>query len=270
MLNSRQTRRGSVLLALLLSVSLLEGAAGPAPQARRRARPTSGPTARAHATPAPFRAGEALEFRVLWSKYLVNAATLRLSVVEQRPFYGHPAWHFQALAHTISTMRIVFPLDDQFDSYTAPSDWASLQYELYLHEAGKQETSLYRMTTDDDPAPPVGTAVRVLPGTRDPLGLIYALRATDWQRTPEARVWVFDGRKFYEVESRLEASADKVSVPAGNFLATRIGVRVFERGTELAGTHFQLWLAHDAKGTPVLLEAELPLGSARVELVRAD
>ena len=221
-------------------------------------------------TSVPFRAGERLNYRLLWSTFSVEAATIRLAVVERRAFYSREAWHFQALAHTIAAMRLVFILDDQFDSYSDSAALASLQYEMYLREGGKKEDGVFRMTVQGDPAPASGSAVRVLPGTRDPLGLLYYLRAVDWQRTGEVHCPVFDGRKLYEVKARRGLDRGQVSVAAGKFTASRIDLRVFERGSELAQTRFSVWLAHDASRTPVLLEAEVPLGTARVELTRVE
>ncbi len=85
------------------------------------------------AIPVPFHAGEILEYRVLLSKYAVNAANIETTVVEQRNFFGRPAWHFRAIAHTMDTTRMLFALDDQFDSYTSALNLYSFQYEMYLH-----------------------------------------------------------------------------------------------------------------------------------------
>jgi hypothetical protein len=94
----------------------------------------------------PFRSGENLDYRVLLSKYALNAAKIEIMVVEQRNFFGHPAWHFRASAHTMDTTRTLFPLDDQFDSYTSAANLFSLQFEEYLHERGETQTNVYRMT----------------------------------------------------------------------------------------------------------------------------
>jgi hypothetical protein len=39
----------------------------------------------------PFNPGERLSFRVIWSKFSVNAATIQLAVVERRDFFGRAA-----------------------------------------------------------------------------------------------------------------------------------------------------------------------------------
>ena len=218
----------------------------------------------------PFRAGEKLDYRLLWSSFLVNAATVQLAVPERRLFYGRAAWHFQAVAHTVDTMRALFSLDDQFDSYAESANLISLQYEMYLREQGKHENHILRMSAEGDSAPGTGPAVRVLPGTRDAVAFLYSLRLIDWSRNKEAHGPVFDGHKLYEAKAQVVLERGDVSVPAGHYVASRIELHIYERGRELADTRFWLWLAHDAARTPVLIEAELPLGTARVELIRAQ
>lgn len=218
------------------------------------------------AAPVPFRSGEILDYRVLFSKYAVNAAKIETTVVEQRNFFGHPAWHFRAIAHTMDTTRALFAIDDQFDSYTSAANLFSLQFEMYLHEQGKAQTNLYRMTADGDPAPADATALRVALGTRDAISFLYTLRAADWQRTPELRAPVFDGRRLYDAVVRVDTPQGAVAVPAGNFSAFRVSIRLFDHGKELTDTKLWLWMTKDAARTPVLVEAEIPFGTARIEL----
>jgi hypothetical protein len=218
------------------------------------------------AIPVPFRSGENLEYRVLLSKYALNAAKIETMVVEQRNFFGHPAWHFRASAHTMDTTRTLFPLDDQFDSYTSAANLFSLQFEMYLHEQGKAQTNVFRMTLEGDPAPPDATAVRVLPGTRDAIGFLYDLRAADWQRTPELHAPIFDGRRLYDAIARIDTPQGTVTVPAGTFPAFRVSIRLFDHGKEVTETKLWVWFTKEASHTPVLVEAEIPFGTARIEL----
>lgn len=197
----------------------------------------------------------------------MNAANVETTVVEQRNFFGHPAWHFRAVAHTMDTTRALFAIDDQFDSYTSAANLVSLQYEMYLHEQGKAQTNLYRMTAEGDPSPADATAVRVLPGTRDAIGFLYNLRAADWQRMAELKAPVFDGRRLYDVIARIDTPQGNVSVPAGNFPAFRVALHLFDHGKELTDTRLWVWFAKDTPHIPVLVEAEIPFGTARIELM---
>ncbi len=231
-------------------------------------KPASGPAEPADAGLLLPR-GESLEFTAHVAK-LSNVAALRLVVGERRSFLGRPAWHLQAFAHTQNPLRMVFELDDQFDSYSDAATLASFQYELHLSERGQKVNSVLRMTTGGEPAPPDATAARVVPGTRDPLGMMQYLRTVDWKKTPEVRSPVFDGHKLYDVRARLAGVAESVTVPAGQFTASKIALRVFDGGVETKDTNFALYLANNAAHTPVLLEAVLPFANARVELLRAQ
>jgi uncharacterized protein DUF3108 len=256
-------------LAALAAAALAFASAGYTQQSKKnKSKGKTKPVAAASvAAPVPFQSGENLEYRVLFSKYAVNAAKIQTTVVEQRNFFGRSAWHFRAVAHTMDTTRALFAIDDQFDSYTSAANLFSLQYEMYLHEQGKAQTNLYRMTGDNDPAPPDVTAVRVAPGTRDAISFLYNLRAADWQKTPELKIPVFDGRKLYDVIAKVDTPQGNVIIPAGNLPAFRVALRVFDHGKEMTDTRFWLWMTKDAAHTPVLVEAEIPFGTARIELL---
>jgi hypothetical protein len=236
--------------------------------------PAAGPAVKKESAPpaevfAP-RPGETLEYDATVTQLNSTVANLKLTVNEKRPFGAKPSWHFQAFAHTENPYRMVFELDDQFDSYSDARNMTSLQYEMHLNERGQKVDSVQRLLPSVEDPPPDGTsAARVLPGTRDPLGLLQFLRGVDWSKTPEVRSPVYDGRKLYDTRATVSTSATAVIVPAGKFTATKIEIRVFDNGTEMKDAHFFLYLANDTARTPVLMEAVLPVATARVELTRA-
>ncbi len=113
---------------------------------------------------APLRAGETWSYSANVSK-LNSVANLQLKVVEKRNVAGKNAWHLQAFAHTENPLRMVFTLDDQFDSYSDASTLVSMQYEMHLNEKGQTVNSVQRLTANGrEPAPADAIAVRVLPG----------------------------------------------------------------------------------------------------------
>jgi len=217
----------------------------------------------------PLRAGEMLQYTANVSS-LSNVADLRLQVGERRQFFGKSAWHLQAFAHTENPLRMVFALDDQFDSYSDATSMTSLQYEMHLDERGQKVTSVQRMsTTGSEPAPTNASETRVLPGTRDPLGMMQFLRHVDWTKTTEVRSPVYDGHKLYDVRARVTSQGEAVTVPAGSYKASKVEIHVFDNGQEMKDAQFTLFVANNAAHTPVLLEAVMPFATARVELIRA-
>jgi hypothetical protein len=236
------------------------------------AKPATKTKAKKKALPAeaalPLKTGEVLNYTADVAK-LDSVATLTLKVAGQGSFLGKSVWHLQAAAHTLKPLRVVFELDDQFDSYSDARTLESLQYEMRLNERGQKVQSIQRMTpTGRDPAKAGTTEARVVPGTRDPLGMMQYLRTVDWKETREVSSPVYDGHKLYEVRAKLANPSVAVGVPAGEYRATKIEIHVFENGVESKDASFALYLANDAGRTPVLLEAVMPIATARVALAK--
>ena len=241
------------------AVAASPSVAAPATAAGAKAAPAGDPG-------LPLKGGEVLDFTADVAK-VSNVATLELQTVEKRNFYGKNAWHLQALAHTQNPLRMVFELDDQFDSYSDASTMTSMQYEMHLSERGQKVTSVQHLTsTGRDAASPNAVQTHVLPGTRDPLGMMQYLRHVDWTKTQKVEGPVYDGHKLYDVIASLAGSGQSVSVPAGNYSADKVEIRVFDNGQEMKDAHFFVYFAKNEARTPVLLEAEMPFASARVAL----
>ena len=215
--------------------------------------------------PVPFRAGETLTYRISWSVFS-NAASLELSAPERRELFGWKTWHFRGVAHTLSSVRSLFPIDDQFDSYTDTATLDSHQFETHLNEMGRSTNQVLRLAPAGKPSnlpPPI---IVVPLGTRDALGAVYALRDVDWQNTVDFRAPVYDGRDLYEIRASRESADESVKVPAGAYSAWHIAIRVFQSQKELSAVHYMMWIASDAARTPVVMQAELPFGTLRAEL----
>jgi hypothetical protein len=240
-----------------------------APEPVETKKPAAEPAV-ATAPPSPIRVGEIWAYSANVSR-LNAVANLSLKVEDRKKFLGKNAWHLQAFVHTENPLRMVFPLDDQFDSYSDTSSLVSMQYEMHLNEKGQTVNSVQRMTASNrEPAPADAGAARVLPGTRDPLGMMQYLRTVDWAKTPKVRSPVYDGHKLYDVYANLQGKDEKVTVPAGSFNAMKIELRVLDNGTEMKDAHFTLYLTANEARMPVLLEAILPFATARVELVKTQ
>jgi len=272
---STKTRATRTLFALLC-VSVLAIALVPPAQSVARAvlAKNSAGSQKQKAPPAkdapraavvPFHVGEQLEYRLSWATFL-TAGTVRLSVVERRTLYGWDAWHFRATGSSESPLRTLFTIDDEFDSYTDAATFVSHQFESYLDELGRKEKNIMELTPQG--TVPRGTVASVIvpPATRDPLDFIESVRAFDWERYPELRVPVFDGKNLYDIHAARDAADEKITVPALTCNATRIGIHVFAAGKELDHTKILIWLQRDGARMPVAIQADLPLGTFRMEL----
>jgi len=219
--------------------------------------------------PMPFRVGEKLDYQVSWSSFS-TAATVELTIPERRDLYGWQTWHFRAVAHTVSPVRTLFPIDDEFDSYTDAATLEGRLYQTYLNELGRKSDEMWAFIPEGQTPRAPGSAVIVLRGTRDPLGAFYTMRGVDWQREAEASSPVYDGHHMYVMRATREAIGDAVAVPAGKFSATRIAVQVFEQNRPLSGVHFTVWLADNSSRTPVLMRADMPFGALRIQMIASS
>jgi hypothetical protein len=271
--------RAGLALAALLSASVLvfpaahsspKAAAGAYASAQRQAaRLKSAAVTVMREPPMAFRAGETLNYRVAWAAFS-SAASVQLTVPERRDLFGSKTWHFRAAAHTLSPVRMLFAIDDQFDSYSDEATLASRRYETHLNEMGRQQDQVLHFVSPGQTSRAPGPHVEVLAGTRDPLGALYALRGVDWQRTPEFRAPVYDGRDIFEMSAKRESPSETLAIAGAPISASRVSVRVFQHGRELSAIRFSVWLANDAARTPVVIQAQLPFGNLRAELTSAS
>jgi len=251
----------SISILAVLSVQPESSCSGAAAQKQRAAPAKSNPKAAS----VPFQSGEQLEYRLSWANFL-TAATVHLTIVERRELYGWDAWHFRATGSSEQPLRTLFAIDDEFDSYTDASSFVGRQFEMYLDELGRKDTN--RMELTPQGTVPRGSVASVIvpPATRDPLGFLESVRAINWEREPELRVPVFDGKNLYEIRAARDALNEKISVPGLTCNATRVAIHVFQKGVELDRTKIAIWLQRDGPRMPVAVQAELPLGEFRMEL----
>lgn len=219
-------------------------------------------------SPVPFHTGEKLTYHVSWSVFS-TAASLELSAPERRDLFGHQTWHFRGVAHTLNSVRTLFSIDDQFDSYSEVAGLDCLQFEMHLNEMGKSTNQVLHLAPGNQ-KPQLPPPIVIVPrDTRDPLGIVYSLRTVDWSRTPEFRAPAYDGHDLYEVRASRQATGEAVKVAAGAYSTSRISISVFQNQKEVAAVHYMLWIAADDARTPVLMDANLPFGTIRAELTSA-
>jgi Protein of unknown function (DUF3108) len=264
---------GVLLAGVIIVFPVARGFRGAAAETRgsgqrRAAKPNTAVATGSPSSAMAFHAGETLNYRVAWAAFS-SAATVQLTVPERRDLFGWKTWHFRATAHTLSPVRSLFAVDDQFDSYSDEATLASHQYETHLSEMGRKQDQVLHLVSPGQTSRAAGPSVEVLAGTRDPLGAFYALRGVDWQRTPELRAFVYDGRDVFEMSAKRESASETVTVAGGQFSASRVTVRVFQHGKELPSIRFSVWFTNDAVRTPVVIQAQLPFGNLRAELASA-
>lgn len=228
-----------------------------------RSRPPAGAPTENARVPA-FLIGEVLNYRVDWQRY-AGAGTAQLQVVDRGNFYGSQMWHFRAAVHTAEPVRALYAMDDQIDSYAQFAGLETSQYQEHFREFGKPQDTDVALTSPGEMSNARAPHVIVPLGTHDPVSAIYSLRATDWLQTPELRLPVYDGQDVFEMVAK-RGERTEVQIAAGVYTAMEIDIRLFDQDHEIPDEQFKVWLADDARQTPILCTADLPIGLLRIEL----
>ena len=108
-----------------------------------------------------------------------NAADVQLAVVEQRQPTASPLLHLRATLRSLPPLRNLFPVDDQFESFSDARTLESRQYEFHLNELGETENRVAHLATVAGARAAHLPGVIVPAGTQDPLGVLYSMRAVD-------------------------------------------------------------------------------------------
>jgi hypothetical protein len=178
--------------------------------------------------------------------------------------------HLRATLHSLPPLRNLYPVDDRFDSFSDARSLVSRQYEFHLDEMGEKENRINHFATAGAPHTHGASLVVVPSGTEDPLGVLYSLRSADWEREPAFRTLMYDGHDVFEVRAHLEVASEKIAVGAKNYSAAQVAVRLFAHGKEVPKTALSIWFAADPAHTPILLDAAMPYGNIRAELLPGE
>lgn len=214
--------------------------------------------------PAVLRVGEVLNYRIDWQRY-AGAGLAQLRIVDRGDFYGSLAWHFRASVHTAQPLRALYPMDDQIDSYALVPGLRGRGYEEHFREFGQPQDTSRTLVAPGEVSEARAPRVIVPRGTRDLVSAIYLLRVTNWSEQPELRVPVYDGQNVYEMVAKA-GDPSELRLGGGNYQAREIAIRLLDGKKEIPDESFRIWLAEDGARTPLVGEADLPMGKVRMEL----
>ena len=242
--------------------ALLTGAAGPrgagaaAPRAER---------------PVPFKVGETLEYDVGWSSYL-TAGTATLSIREKKPSYGSVAYYAVAEGRSTGLVAALYhafyKADTLLDVYTSLPQRGSIYGEegrrrrlrVTRFDQGKR-TAQFEVTPGAGPQKPIA-----LPGpTHDALSAVLALRMLSLREGLLVTIPVSDGGRVFKVQASVRGRV-RLSTRLGEVMAWRIEPVIVGDTGEIGARTLTLWISDDPRRLPLLMEAELAVGTFTLTL----
>ena len=240
---------GVLLLASLFLPSLAAG---------QRAAPRKEPA-------VPFSVGETLTYDVSWSSFIV-AGTATVRVAEKKPSFNSTAYYIVVEGRPVPLVaklyNLYYKMDTLLDSVTLLSQRGS----LYSEEGTGRTLGATRFDRtarrafyerQQDTTEKVDYAVPA--GTQDGLAVLYALRGRVFKAGEAFDIPVADGGSLYTVRVQV-GTLGPVQVPVGQFTAWNLKVGITDAQSQPVWKNNEVWISNDARGLPVKLQAELPVG----------
>lgn len=221
---------------------------------------------------APFQEGERLLYRAKWGAISAGEAvieTLPLETIKGRQYY-----HFSLTARTNPRLDTFYTIRERQDSYTDLSLTQSLLYSKrgtgsrLRHVVVNFDWKNLIATSVDSGEPQ--EPVRIIPGTLDPLALIFSIRMKKLEVGQVLEVPVTDGKKCVSV--RVAVTGRETLKIDGRTYDTFVVDPDMESlsGFLKKGRQIKLWYSADEQQLPVRMQSRFPLGSFVFELVETE
>jgi hypothetical protein len=219
-----------------------------------------------------IRPGERLVYELRWSVFPVARAVLSLDEAELN---GEKVWKITLLARTNAFADTFYKVRNRSVSYVNWDFTHALRWEESQHEGDTDRELVLEFYWDQNLVKRhrVGEelpALELLPGTFDPLSVVYAVRNNfDFAHQTSASYPTTSGKRMLmtDIERRGEK---KLKVDAGRFQCWIIDPDTKDLGgvfNKSKNASIRFWFDKEANHYPVKMQSEVVVGSFWAELV---
>jgi hypothetical protein len=220
-----------------------------------------------------FSAGEHLDFKLGWSVFTVARATLLTSPGS----YGEmPALKINLKARTNAFADAIYKVRNESTSWVSPDVSFSYEYSAIQNEGGRHRdtralfdpdalTARYINNKSDEEREPVA----ILPGTFDPLGIVFFLRSIDFDVGDELVIPTSNGKEFFYTIVRVTKKVTK-RFPVGKMEAYVIEPDIKDIGGVFKRSpdgKIRFYISADERKLPLRMESQVAVGKFWAELV---
>lgn len=231
----------------------------------------------------PFRPGEKAHYSVYWSG--LHAGDAVLSVLQPRR-YNKGYWHsvFSMIAKTGDWFKRIYIAKYETKAFVRPEDLAVIRFDLKVHRDppfGSEYHEDKVLEYDHELKCQALEQIQVNkgkikkevhklePGAIDALSAFYKLRTFKYKIGQRRRIKTYSSRKNWWLEADPMAD-EKVKVPAGQFMATKIKLRTFFGKEMQQKGDVYIWIAKSGKRPMVKIEGKVALGSVYMLLTKLE
>lgn len=225
-------------------------------------------------TNGAFRVGETLKYNIFWGPVVAGKASLQVLGIE--PIDGHDCYHVRARARTAGLVRLLYPVTSTVDAWVDVKGLFTRRHEQNraegthrTHDAGTYDYAQGTITVTNHLTGRVKTSALTEP-VREVISSVYFLRTQPLALNVPHQLALQDGATNYVVTVKPDERR-KIDVrPLGPVDALRIEPHPTLRIVDSLKGRVWVWLSDDHRRLPLLVVCNLPIGSARLVLERAD
>jgi hypothetical protein len=213
---------------------------------------------------APFKSGEQLNYHIFVGSPGKTVGRLLYHVRDSDQYFGQTGLLVTAKAETDSGGKQILDLNNHLNSYLNPLTLLPYRTEMQLHEGERRESLILNINHSNREAKTEsGESIAILPGTHDPVSVLYWLRTTDIRSLNQKPVPVLlysRPRTVFVTTTRSE------TIELGKQKIKAIQLSVTMPEPEGDRYNLRLWVGDDSRRLPLRLTAQTKYGPVRAEL----
>ena len=224
---------------------------------------------------SPFTIGETLEYVISWGIMTVGHAWLKADRIVN--IEGRPAYHLISLAKSTSFIANFYRVDDINEAWMDMENLKSFGYYKKLQEGGyfHNEWTLFDMAAKSFHGEKMNKKREIskFEGTlsgpvNDVLSALYAVRVMELKPDSSLEIKV-NTKKTWAMTVKV-LRAEKAETDYGKFRCYVVEPRVGDEGLFVPkkGKRMFVWLTDDKARLPLMLKAEIFIGSITARLVK--
>jgi hypothetical protein len=226
-------------------------------------------------TDLPFYPGEKLTYQIKWS--FIPAGEAVLEVLPLKTVESIDAFHFVLHARTNAFVDHFYKVRNRIDAYTDTGMTHSILFRQQQIEGGTKRNFTINFdwnikTAQYSNINKKRKPISILPGSFDPLAVLYFARLLELNENTDIEVPITDGKKCVIGRARV-VKRETITVSSGTYDTYLLRPELKHIGgvfKKSKNAKINVWITADKRRIPVKIESEVIVGRFIGELVSAE
>lgn len=215
-----------------------------------------------------FQPGEKLTYKVRYG--FLQAGEISIEVrPTPRTFNGRKTHHIVGLGQTISAFSWFYKMSDRYDSYIDVEGVFPWEFERDLQESNYSSHKKYRFYQDKKAVKTHKGQTYATPhGVQDMISAFYYARTFDFSRAKPGDIFTvqsFMDEEMFDLQVKF-LGRETIKTKKGKFRTLKFVPHVQEGRVFKKEESVVIWISDDANKIPVLAQADIFVGSIKIEL----